>query len=315
MHSLRYIPPIVFALSLLIPSSALAHTEVAAAQEMAHAANAFLATLKPEQKAKATFPLDDADRTRWHFVPTEMHPRQGLSFRDMTTEQQQMAYSLLASVLSARGIQKTVQIMSHEQILHDANTAALGEALAGAGQGLSPVFYVTLGSGIGGGLVFDGKIYHGHSLAEAEIGHVRLGPAGETLESRCSGWAVDRRLRDHAAANPGSPLAKRLDCEGGEARHLAKAMADGDTRVIAIFDQTCAELALGLSHVVHLVNPAVIILGGGLTLVGKPLRAGVAAALGQGIMDVLQPGPSVRLAQLGEDAVPVGALLLALNAD
>ena len=121
MHSLRFIPPSVFALALLIPSRALAHTDGAAAREMANAANAFLATLKPEQKAKATFPLDDADRTRWHFVPTEMHPRQGLSFRDMTTEQQQMAYSLLASVLSARGIQKTVQIMSLEQILHDAN--------------------------------------------------------------------------------------------------------------------------------------------------------------------------------------------------
>ncbi|MEE2948266.1 MAG: ROK family protein [Verrucomicrobiota bacterium] len=198
---------------------------------------------------------------------------------------------------------------------NDANTAALGEALAGAGQGKSPVFYITLGSGIGGGLVLDGKIYHGHSLTEAEIGHVRLGSAGETLESRCSGWAVDWRLREYAAANPGSPLAKRLDGEGGEARQLAKAMADGDAGAKAIFDETCAGLAFGLSHVVHLVNPEVIILGGGLSLVGEPLRAGVETALECAIMDVLRPGPSVRLAQLGEDAVPSGALLLALNAD
>ena len=107
---------------------------------------------------------------------------------------------------------------------NDANTAALGEALAGAGRGLSPVFYVTLGSGIGGGLVIDGTIYHGALPTEAEIGHIRLNQAGETLESRCSGWAVDRRLREYAAGNPASYLAKRLDDEGDEARHLSKAM-------------------------------------------------------------------------------------------
>ena len=197
---------------------------------------------------------------------------------------------------------------------NDANTAALGEALAGAGRGLSPVFYVTLGSGIGGGLVIDGTIYHGALPTEAEIGHIRLSQAGETLESRCSGWAVDRRLREYAAGNPDSPLARRLDGGRGEARHLAKAMADGDTGAKAIFDETCAGLALGLSHVVHLVNPQAILLGGGLSLIGEPLRSGVEAALGQAIMDVLKPGPSVRLASLGEDAVPVGALLLALNA-
>tara|TARA_B100000959_G_scaffold131421_1_gene137775 strand:+ start:3662 stop:4681 length:1020 start_codon:yes stop_codon:yes gene_type:complete len=197
---------------------------------------------------------------------------------------------------------------------NDGNTAALGEAFAGAGRGMTPVFYVTLGSGIGGGLVVDGSIYHGHSLTEAEIGHVRLNPMGDTLESRCSGWAVDRRLREYAAAHLDSPLASRLDGEGGESRHLAKAMADGDAGARAIFDETCAGLALGLSHVVHLVNPAAVILGGGLSLIGEPLRSGVESALGQAIMDVLKPGPSVHLAKLGEAAVPVGALLLALNA-
>jgi len=118
---MHLIKPIAFALTLTFSTSAIAHPDQVAAADMANAANAFLATLKPEQKAKASFKLDDANRTRWHFVPTEMHPRHGLSFREMTQEQQHMAYALLASVLSARGLQKTAQIMSLEQILHDAN--------------------------------------------------------------------------------------------------------------------------------------------------------------------------------------------------
>ena len=118
---MHLIKPIAFALTLTFSTSAIAHPDQVAAADMANAANAFLATLKPEQKAKASFKLDDANRTRWHFVPTEMHPRHGLSFREMQQDQQHMAYALLASVLSARGLQKTAQIMSLEQILHDAN--------------------------------------------------------------------------------------------------------------------------------------------------------------------------------------------------
>ena len=72
---------------------------------------------------------------------------------------------------------------------NDANVAALGEAVHGAGRGNNPIFYVTLGSGVGGGLVLDGKIYHGAIPGEAEIGHVRLDRDGTTVESRCSGWA------------------------------------------------------------------------------------------------------------------------------
>ena len=120
MHSLRIFKSLAFVLSLSITGSAVAHPDQAA-EEMADAANAFLATLKPEQKAKATFKLDDNNRTRWHFVPTEMHARHGLSFREMQQDQQHMAYALLASVMSAKGLQKSAQIMSLEQILHDAN--------------------------------------------------------------------------------------------------------------------------------------------------------------------------------------------------
>ena len=65
---------------------------------------------------------------------------------------------------------------------NDANVAALGEASHGAGRNANPVFYVTLGSGVGGGLVVDGRIYHGATPGEAEIGHVRLDRAGTILE-------------------------------------------------------------------------------------------------------------------------------------
>ena len=197
---------------------------------------------------------------------------------------------------------------------NDANTAALGEARDGAGQGESPVFYVTLGSGIGGGLVIDGELYHGASPTETEIGHVRLSPAGETLESRCSGWAVDRRLREYVQANPSSPLTKPLaKREGGEARYWLQSIEEGDEGARAMLSDVCREFAFGLSHVVHLMNPTVIILGGGLSNLGEPLRGGVESSLGQAIMEVLRPGPSVRLAKLAEDAVPVGALHLALT--
>ena len=120
MKFLQILKPIYFAVIFSVSNSALAHPDPAAS-EMTDAANAFLATLKPDQKAKAIFKLDDNNRTRWHFVPTEMHSRNGLSFREMQQDQQHMAYSLLASIMSVKGLQKSAQIMSLEQILNDAN--------------------------------------------------------------------------------------------------------------------------------------------------------------------------------------------------
>src|SRR2546422_4006257 len=195
---------------------------------------------------------------------------------------------------------------------NDANTATFGEALHGGGIGLNPVFYITLGSGVGGGLVVDGQIYHGAKPGEAEIGHVRLDREGTIVESRCSGWAVDAKIRRLKTAGPASVLAKLIgDSTGGEARYLAPALQQGDRAARRILTETAEDLAFGLSHVVHLFHPEVIILGGGLSLAGEPLRDAVESALGVFTMAAFAPGPQVRLAALGEDAVPVGALELA----
>src|SRR5207247_63927 len=91
---------------------------------------------------------------------------------------------------------------------NDANMAALGESMRGAGTGFNPVFYVTLGSGVGGGLVVDGRVYHGAAPGEAEIGHVRLDRSGAIVESRCSGWAVDAKIRALKQLEPSSLLCR-----------------------------------------------------------------------------------------------------------
>jgi glucokinase len=196
-------------------------------------------------------------------------------------------------------------------IENDANSAALAEAVRGAGRGLNPAFYMNMGSGVGGGLIINGKIYHGTAPGEVEFGHLRLDPDGTTVEDRCSGWAVDNAIRDAVKNNPDCPLAQLLGKEtGGEAKHLAESLAQDDPVAQDILDTITHDLAFALSHVTHLFHPQVIILGGGLSLVGAPLRKGIEKKLPQFLMETYGNGPEIKLAELTEDAVPVGALLL-----
>jgi glucokinase len=195
---------------------------------------------------------------------------------------------------------------------NDANCGALGEAMRGAGQGSDPVFYVTLGSGVGGGLVVDGKIFHGAKPGESEIGHVRLDRTGTIVEHRCSGWAVDKKIRAIAPQHPSSKLASlAAGMNGGEARALAPALQKGCWVAQTILYEVAEDLAFALSHVTHLTHPEIIVLGGGLSLLGEPLRLAVETALEKFVMEAFGKGPRIALAALREDAVPVGALFLA----
>jgi len=202
------------------------------------------------------------------------------------------------------------------RIENDSNLAALAEATRGAGAGFDPVFYFNMGSGVGGGIVINGRVYHGAPPGEAEFGHVRLDRSGATVESRCSGWAIDRRIRAIASANPASFFGRAAaGINGGEARHFAAALAKDDPDARQILAELSGDLAFALSHVIHLLHPAVIVMGGGLSLVGEPLRKAIADALPTHVMEVFAPGPPLRLAEVGEDAVPVGALLLAATGE
>jgi glucokinase len=195
---------------------------------------------------------------------------------------------------------------------NDADVGALGEAVHGAGLDFNIVFYVTLGSGVGGGLVVDKKIYHGARPGESEIGHVRLDRLGTIVEHRCSGWAVDARLRAAAKKDPLGFLARRIgSATSGESKYLTTALDAGDSAARQILNEMADDLAFGLSHVTHLFHPEIIVLGGGLSLVGEPLRAAVEKSLRSYVMEAFAPGPRIALAKLREGAVPMGALTLA----
>jgi glucokinase len=195
---------------------------------------------------------------------------------------------------------------------NDANVAALGEATHGAGKAFGHVLYITLGSGVGGGFVINRRIFHGALPGEVEIGHLRINRSGLILEDCCSGWAVDKKIREAVAVEPDGALAKLVGHRtSSEAIVLKEALLAGVPEAVAILENATGDLAFGLSHAVHLLHPEVIILGGGLSLLGEDLRHLVEEKLPGYLMSAFAPGPFVKLAELKEDAVPVGSLVLA----
>ncbi len=161
-------------------------------------------------------------------------------------------------------------------------------------------------------MVLNNEIYHGAACGEVEIGHIRLDKRGATLESVCSGWAVDKRVRNHIENHPDSLLSQlAAQCHELAAALLKPALEKGDAAAEELLDAVADDLAFALSHVVHLFHPQVIIVGGGLSLLGEPLRQAIAEKLSHYVMKAFLPAPPVRLALLGENAVPAGALLLA----
>jgi glucokinase len=165
---------------------------------------------------------------------------------------------------------------------NDANAAALAETLWGAGKGFGNVFYACIGTGIGTGIVFDGKIFHGRTGSAAEGGHVSIdfrGPRCNCGKKGCievlaSGTAIARRAREAIAADAtrGGGL---LALAGGDATAIRSEMVQraagaGDELAREILSETIEYLAIWLGNIVDLLEPDVMILGGGVSEMLRP---------------------------------------------
>jgi glucokinase len=206
---------------------------------------------------------------------------------------------------------------------NDADVAGLAEAHFGAGKGCDPVFYITVGSGIGGGLVLGGRIHRGTGRGAAEIGHLRMPVPGQLdaewvpLELLASGWAIQEFVRQEVSRRP--ELQAYWNELHGDApqittEHVATAAEQGDALALAALARAQSALAEGICHLIALVCPQRIVLGGGVSLLAKrlwlePIRERVAWSVFRPFASCYEIVP----AKLGEAVVVQGALALASN--
>jgi glucokinase len=192
---------------------------------------------------------------------------------------------------------------------NDSDLAGLAEALFGAGQGLSPIFYTNVGSGIGGALIIDGRIYRGAGKGAGEIGHLwtrydlaengppHESPSWKVVEHCSSGWAIARQ----------AGMASAQD--------VAAAARAGDLQAQAALRAAIRSYALAITHVIALCCPRRMVVGGGVSLMGedlflRPLREEVARMVFRPFADCYD----IAAAALGEEVVVHGALAMARQA-
>jgi glucokinase len=197
---------------------------------------------------------------------------------------------------------------------NDASTAGLAEHFFGNGRGCSRLFYITAGSGVGGGWIVNGKIDNGQGLGAAEIGHTwvpdpQSGQPME-LEQICSGLAIGRRARRAARAT--QTLMEELagSVDGIDARIVYAAAEQGDEIADRILRQTCQALAIGMSNVVALLHPERVILGGGVALMGPMFWNTLQEEFHRRVLPTYASGVKLLPAKLQENVVVIGALCL-----
>lgn len=205
---------------------------------------------------------------------------------------------------------------------NDANAAVWGERRFGAARGSDHVAMLTIGTGIGAGFVVEGRLIRGWTGAGAEFGHVVIDPSGPPcpcglrgcLEQLASGGAMGRMGREAAERDPDTKMVEVAGSVAGiEGKHVALAAAQHDEAAVQVLRRAGRALAVGMSNVVNVFDPEVIVLGGGATKAGEPYLGVARDELVKRTAAQRRRPVRVDLAALGNDAGIVGAAALALD--
>ena len=206
---------------------------------------------------------------------------------------------------------------------NDANAGALGEYHAGAGRGARSMVYVTISTGIGGGIVYEGKLLRGKDYMAGELGHVPVSDSGARcscggrgcLESFSSGGAIEARAREWAQRRP-ERVARMLELSGGApitAKGLMLAAAEGDVTAVHILRESTRWLARGLLMVIRMLNPDIIVLGGGVAQSGALLLDTLRTFLDEFASPTITYSTQIITAALGNYSPLYGAAAMALD--
>lgn len=202
---------------------------------------------------------------------------------------------------------------------NDANVAALGEWKFGAGKGCDHMVYFTVSTGIGGGAVLNGKLYHGRTSNALELGHTTVDPFSQVrcgcgnlgcLEAHASGTAIAKRAREAVLSNVSTALKNYDHITAAE---VFKEASLGDRVAIDIRDTAFNYLGIGITNAINTFDPDVVIIGGGVSQVGEVLFDAVKALVKQRGLKTMTDGCKILPAQWGTDAGIIGAIALALT--
>lgn len=207
-------------------------------------------------------------------------------------------------------------------IENDANLAAYAEFLHGAGKDTKSLIALTLGTGVGGGIILNGKIWRGASGTAAEIGHMivasdgRLCGCGQRgcLETYASASAVAKLAEERLLSGTPSGMRDAAKAAGGlNSKIVAEQAAAGDMVALDVWNDACRHLAEAIVGLQHLINPERIVLAGGMSAAGQILLDTVQRYVAELMPGKLGTHPDLRLAALGNDAGFLGAALLVFN--
>ncbi len=206
-------------------------------------------------------------------------------------------------------------------IENDANAAAYGELLAGAGKGCKNFVAITLGTGVGSGIIIDGKIFSGSNNAGGELGHTVIVVDGEACtcgrkgcwEAYASATALIRQTKAEMEANKQSIMWKL--CDGDINRVNGKtafdAMREGDESGIKVVNQYISYIAIGITNVINIFQPEVLCIGGGISKEGDVLTKPITQFVENGRFSKnIERQTVVKVAALGNDAGIIGAAFL-----
>ncbi len=204
---------------------------------------------------------------------------------------------------------------------NDANVAALAEYLYGAAKGMPNVVMLTIGTGIGGGLILDGKLYRGATGAGAELGHTVIQADGPPCQGNCpnhgcvealaSGTALGREGAAAAESHPDSELGRRLAAgEKIDGKAVTEAALAGDEIAIGVFDLIGSRLGVACATFANIFEPNAIVVGGGVIAAGDLLLEPARREVRERALRPMNETPIVA-ATLGNDAGMIGAAALA----
>ncbi len=201
---------------------------------------------------------------------------------------------------------------------NDANAAAFGEYWVGTGRGVDSIVLFTLGTGIGGGIVIGGRIHEGQHSHGAEVGHIRIaldnarmcgcGRRG-CLEAYASATSVVARTEEALAVDSGRSTLHKLTASGQtlSARAVFEAGAAGDALAESIVAETAFFLAVGATSLMHVIDPDMVIFGGGMTAAGPPFLERIRRHVRELAFPIPAERTQILLAVLGSDAGFIGA--------